>query len=200
MAGQLLQTARRPMSFKVGRRSAQNAVIGHQLAGDEVRRDLVAHANIEIEALGHNVHQPVEHFKPYLQRRMRRHQPRHHRRHHIAAETEAAADAQQAARHIAPFGHFVQQAVEIFQDSHGMCVHPLAVLADDDAARGAVEQLHAQYLLQDGDTLADIGRRHAQLPRRRRKAGLARGGGKDAEVFVIDTIIHGLCFMDLHSA
>jgi hypothetical protein len=49
-----------------------------------------------------------------------------------------------AARHVAPFGDFVQQAVEVFQDRHGVRVDTLAVLADDHAPRGAVEQAHAQ--------------------------------------------------------
>jgi hypothetical protein len=192
VACQFRQPARRAVLLQIRRRRAQDAVVGHQLARDQMRCDIVADADVQVKAFGHDIDQPVEHFKAHLQRRMRRNQARHHRRHHIAAEAKAAADAQQAARHVAPFGDFVQQAVEVFQDGHGVRVDALAVLADDDTARGAVEQAHAQHLLQYADTLADVGRRHAQFLGGRRKAGLAGSCGKDAQVLVVDTIIHDM--------
>jgi len=73
-------------------------VVVGQAPRDQVRRDLVAHAHVEVEALARHVHQAVEHLQPHLQAGVALHQLRQHGRHHLAAKAEAGAHAQQAAR------------------------------------------------------------------------------------------------------
>jgi hypothetical protein len=44
-------------------------VVVGQAPRDQVRRDLVAHAHVQVKALGRHIHQPVEHLQPHLQTR-----------------------------------------------------------------------------------------------------------------------------------
>jgi hypothetical protein len=70
------------------------------------------------------VDQAVEHLEADLQARIGRgHQRGDGGRHHVAAEAEAAADAQPPARLAFAFGDLVEQAVEIVEDGLGAGQH-----------------------------------------------------------------------------
>ncbi len=66
--------------------------------------------------------------------------------------------------------------------------HPLAGLGGGDAARGAVEQPHAQPLLKPAHAVAERRRRHAQLRCRAGEAALARHGDEGSEIGEILTV------------
>ena len=156
-------------------------VVG-QAPRDQVRRDLVAHAHVQVKALGRHVHQPVEHLQPHLQTRVLAHQARQRRRHHVAAKAEAAGDAQQATRLAARDRYLLQQLIHVVQDALRPVEHALALVGDHYAARGAVQERYAQFLLQQADALADIGGRGSQLLRGGGKAGLAHHGAEHAQI------------------
>jgi hypothetical protein len=61
---QLGQRARRAAPRQVRRGRAQHAVVVGQAPRDQVRRDLVAHAHVQVEPLARHVHQAVEHLQP----------------------------------------------------------------------------------------------------------------------------------------
>ncbi len=67
-------------------------------ARDMVRRDLIAHADVEIETFGRHIHQPVEHLEANLERRVQRRQLGDGRGHDAAPEAKAGANPQQATR------------------------------------------------------------------------------------------------------
>jgi len=193
VAAQVLQALRRAVPGEIGGRRAQDAAVVHQPARDQVRRDLVAHAHVEVEAFGDRIDQPVEHLETDLQAGMGGDQPGDRRRHQLAPEAEAAADAYPPARRAAPLRDFVDQVVEVVEDGLGAHVDLLAVVGDGDAARGTLEQAHAEHALEHADALADIGGRHAELLGGSDEAALADDGDEDAQVFVLQRIIHKTC-------
>ena len=85
MRGQIGHHARRTLALQVGGRRAQHAVVVGQAAGDEVRRNLVAHTHVQIKPFARLIHQPVEHLQPHLQPRVLLHQPRQRGCHDMAA-------------------------------------------------------------------------------------------------------------------
>ena len=190
VARQLCHRTRRAAPGQVSGRGAQDAVVTHQLAGDQVRLDVLAHPDVEVETLGDDIDQPVEHLEAHLQRRVGGHQLRNGWRHHVAPEAEAAAHPQLAARHALALGHLVEQAVQAGQDSQRPCIHLLAIGADYHPPRAAVKQAYIQRCLQHGNALAHIRGRHAQLGCGAGKAGLAHHGGEYAQVAVFDLVVH----------
>ncbi len=69
MRSQVSHAARRALALQVGGCRAQHAVVVGQTAGDEVRRNLVVHAHIQVKPFARLIHQPVEHLQPHLQPR-----------------------------------------------------------------------------------------------------------------------------------
>ncbi len=63
-SGKIVELLRRPMLRQKFRRGAQNTVISRQLAGNQVRRDIIPDTNIKIDALIHHIHQTIFHIEP----------------------------------------------------------------------------------------------------------------------------------------
>jgi len=167
-------------------------VVFSQLARDQVRLDLVAHAHVQVEAFRRHVDQPVEDVQPHLQPRIPGHQLRHGGRHHVAAKAETAAHPQQAARLALGGAHFLHQMVDVVEDALRPLEDAFALLRDGHAPRGAVQQLHAQFLFEQANALAHVGRRGAQFLRRRREARAAHHGEEDAQILGQQVFRHDL--------
>ena len=121
-----------------------------------------------------------------------RNQLRQRGRHHIAAKAEAGGHPQQAARLAARHIHLLQQMLDLVQNALRPVVDALALLRDSDPPCSAMQQLHAQLLLQQADALADKGRRSIVRGRSLGKAGFAHHGGEDAQVFGRGHFLHDL--------
>jgi hypothetical protein len=167
-------------------------VVVGQASGDEVRRNLVTHAHIQVKPFARHIHQPVKHFQPHLQAWVLLHQPRHGGRHDLAAKAKAAAHTQQPARRTAGDRHLLQQLLHVVEDALRPAENTLALLRHRYAPGGAVQQLHLQILLQQADAFADVGGRGPQLDRRRAKAGLAHHGREHAQVFGGGMFMHDM--------
>ncbi|MCY1369659.1 hypothetical protein D9M69_567110 [compost metagenome] len=116
-------------------------------------------------------------------------------RHHAAAESEAAADPQQAAGFAPGNADLLDQVVHIVEDALRPVVDALARLADHDAPGGAMEQGRAQAVLEQTDALGDVGGRHAQGLGRAGETGSAHHRAQDAQVGGKEIIIHDSCIV-----
>ena len=94
MAGQIGQVLRRAAPGQIVWRRTQHPPVARQALGNQVRSYLVTHADIQVDALGHQVHQAVMHVQANVQTRVTRRQFRQRRRHHPPAQAQAAGDAQ----------------------------------------------------------------------------------------------------------
>src|SRR5579863_2316990 len=116
---------RRAVPFQVGRRRAQHAMIRRKMFGDQMRGDLVADANVEIEAFAGNVDETIEQIEPHAQLRMTLREAFEDGSDDFAAEAEAARDAQRAARHLARRGDVLDELIDVVENLLGPRVDAL---------------------------------------------------------------------------
>ena len=129
----------------------------------------VADANVDVDVFRDEVDRAIEKIEPYLERRIPAAQLGQDRRDVISAETEARADAYESfGRGLAGFDR-LQHLLHVVVDPLCPRVDRFAFVGDRDTPAGAVEKLDRKVRFQDRDALADVGRRSAQLVRRRRE-------------------------------
>ncbi|MCY1365055.1 hypothetical protein D9M68_664580 [compost metagenome] len=99
---------------------------------------------------------------------------------------QLAAGRQAGARHFRFRGLYLQQ------DETATLQQQLSVVGQRQAARGAVQQLHAQLALQQGNAFADGGRRHAEPVRGGGEAAAVRDTHEIEDVLeMLDQDVHG---------
>jgi hypothetical protein len=166
--------------------------------GDQAGLGFTSDPQVQIESLGDQVDRPRKQFKVDPERGMAEGQLGKGRGQALAAEPRAGADAQQAPgrrlRRADGLGHLLG----VLQDPLGPAEHRLAVLAQAHPARGAMQQPHLQHLLQQGDPLAHVGGRDAQLLGGGEEAPVAGHGAEQAEIFEGGQIVHESCPMFPH--
>ena len=182
VAGQIRQALRRAAPGKIVRRRTQHPPVACQALGDQVRGNLVTHADIQIAALGRQVHQAVMHVQAYVQPWVARRQRRQRRRHHPPPQAQAAGDAQLPGRLTLAGVQIIAHALQCLEDLLRPLIDPLTLLAHRHPPGGAVQQAHAEVRFEQADALADEGSRHATGLGHRRKARTAGYLKKDIEV------------------
>ena len=123
-----------------------------------------------VDALGDDVHHPVEQFEANVQLGVELDQSRQRRRQVTAAKAEAAADAQQPSRRLPGHGQLIEQLVHIGEDTQRPALGTLAILGQRNAPGGAMQQAGAEGGFEDLDALADVCGRQAELLGRSREA------------------------------
>ena len=91
--------------------------------------------------------------------------------------------------------HFVAHLLHGIKDMQGPVVDTFAVIRDSHATGGAVQQAHANALLQQLDAFADIRRGHPQLAGRGGKTGAPGHDHEHAQVVEIRQIVHESCLI-----
>ncbi|MCY1365955.1 hypothetical protein D9M69_528300 [compost metagenome] len=98
MVFQVRQRLRHPPALQVFGRRTQHPPVAHQFASQVLARQVITHADFQIEALADDVDHAIKHvqaqFKPGIGLR----QLADRRCHMVAPETEAAADVQRTHR------------------------------------------------------------------------------------------------------
>ena len=136
----------------------------HQLAVLQRRR---AHADRQIQPLGHHVHTAVGLVHLQAHPRVLGHERRQHRPHARRQQRHRAAQAHHAAGLAVRQGHGFLGRRRLGQHGAAVLVVALAQFGHGKAARGAQQQLRAQALFQQGDVPAELGLGDAQGPPRR---------------------------------
>ncbi len=183
MLVEVLEGRRRAAGGEVLRGGAKYPAVADQLAADVLARKVVANPDFQVEALGNDVHHPVEHIQAHLQVGVQRAQFSDGRSHMVAAKTEAAADVQHAPRRLARFGQFADEVVQVVEDADRPALGALARLGQGQAPGRAVQQAGTQGFFKDADALADIGRGLSQLIGSTGKTGFADHREEYAEIF-----------------
>ncbi len=107
--------------------------------GNQMRRDFVADADIEVEAFAAHVDETVEQIEPHAQLRIPLGEPGQRGRDETAAKAEAAGDAQLAAGNAARGGDVFHQLVDVVENLFGPGVDAFTGLRNRDAPRGTVQ-------------------------------------------------------------
>ena len=111
MRCKLCELAWRAMPRNVVRRRTQHAMIRREPPRDQMRRDLVADTDIEVEAFAAHVDETVEQIEPHAQLRIALGETRKRGRDEAPAETEAARNAQLAGRNAARGGDVFDELI-----------------------------------------------------------------------------------------
>ncbi|MNR17648.1 hypothetical protein D3C85_1343250 [compost metagenome] len=193
MTGQVAQHLGRAAPGQVCRRGAQHPAVARQRLGNQVGGDGVAHADIQVDAFGNQVHQAVMHVQANVQPRVAFGQLRQGRRHEAPAQAQAAGDAQLPGRLAVLGADVITHALHRIENLQRPLVHPLALLAHRHPPGGAVQQAHFKGLLKHADAFADERGRHAELFGHRREAGALGHLEEDIEVVEAGKIIHDAC-------
>jgi len=143
-------------------------IVGKAHAGIEAALDDVGHGRV-----GADVHADV---------RVGLLKARHQRRQHEVRNGARRIQAQRAEGHLAVAVEPVHRIRYLGQGRLQVREQLLARIAGRHAARGALEQHHAQLLLQPAQVLAQQRGCHAPLQRRAAKAAMPGHGGEDFEV------------------
>ena len=99
------------------------------------------------------------------------------------AEAERRDDAQMAGDLATPVGEGVLEFLERAEHAQAAIGQQLAFVGQGQHAAGAVDELHAEPLLQRAQPLADRGRGDIELARGRGERARARYGGEEAQIF-----------------
>src|SRR5471032_1000514 len=185
MACKIGQLLGRAMTFHILRRSAQHPMIRRQPLRNQMRRDLVANPDIQIETFPRHIDQPVEQVQAHTQLRMLIGKTRERGRHDMPSKTKAAGNSQRAARNAARGGHVFHEMVDVIEDFLRPRIDAFARLGNGDTARGAMQQACAQVVFEHAHALADVRRRDRQDLCRRAEAGLAGDGAEDAKIIEV---------------
>jgi len=149
-----------------------------------------AHAHIDVEALGEQIHPAVHQLQPDVQIRMLSVQFGQDWGEVVAAQSKAGTDAQCARDAGMGTGHTVVEPISSFQHFLSPGIGGFTCIADFHAAGGAVKQRDAQSLLQVRHALAHIGRGDAKLGGCGHEAGSASHLAEHAKISKIPLIVH----------
>jgi hypothetical protein len=126
-----------------------NAPVIRNAAGNDIALAHAAHADVQLKALFHQIHCPVQQFQLYFQQGLLHSQCRQRRRQLAAAKaTAAAADADQPFCHLLFLRHRLAHQPHIFQNALRPLMHYLALRSQADMAGGAVKQTLLDGLFQ----------------------------------------------------
>ena len=168
--GQLIRRLRRAVRLQIGGRGAQEAPVRHDSARRQARVGQVAEADAQVIRLFDQVDGAVRQLQLHFQLRVAQGELRQQGRDHRAPEAQGGVDAQQTLRFGAAAGQRFFHGADVVEDLPRLLQIAFAVARQADAPRAAVEQAHAQALFHQHQSLADGGRRDAQLARRGRQA------------------------------
>src|SRR4051812_2469696 len=152
---------------------------------NQMRRNFVADADIQIEAFAGDIDETVEQIEPYAKLRMFVGEPRERRRHDMPAEPEAARYAQRPAWNTPRGGDVFHELIDIVEDLFGPGIDAFAGFRNRNAACGSMQQARAEIGFQHADSFADIRRRYRQRLRCPAETGLAGDHAKHAQVIEI---------------
>ncbi len=113
------------MAGKELRRGAEYAVIGRQLAGNQIRCDIVADANIEIHPSLTKSTSRSPDIETQLQLRVLESQRRQRRGDNPTAKAEATDNTQRSLRHLAHVGKLIHHLIDILQNALRPFIDPL---------------------------------------------------------------------------
>jgi hypothetical protein len=170
------------MPGEIVRRGAQDAVIGRKPLGDEAGIPQVCDAHREIEAFSDDIDEGVGQDQLDADHRVGVEERLEMRRDVQPPERGRRRDPQRAARLAGAAGHPGFGFLDRAEDRHHAFVEALACLGQRELARGALEQAHAQPVLQPPDALGDDGRRQVELAAGGRHAFGGDDAGEDVEV------------------
>ena len=167
---------------QIGRRRADHALGGRDLAGDQTRRRQVGDAQGDVEAFLHRIDLLIAQHQLDLQLRVPLHEVRDRAAEVERAERHRRIDAQEPARLRLQPRHREVGLLEIGQYGDAALVIGLAVLGRAGAARGADEKLDAEFLLELDHVFAHRRAGQPQFPGGGRKAAVLHhpGEGPDA--------------------
>ena len=124
-----------------------------------------------------------------LQARVLAHHAREHRQQELAPQHDGQVHPQQAGHFFGGAGSLGLQRVELGEQALAALEQALAVGRQAHLARGAVEQLHLERLLEPRDGLGVGGGDGAQLARGRGEAAVLGGFGKGHHL--LQGVLHG---------
>ncbi|MCY1404367.1 hypothetical protein D9M71_195740 [compost metagenome] len=183
--GQFRQRARCAAPLQIGRCGAKHPTITRQRLGDEVRINFVADAHVKVKALVDQVDEAVLDVQANVQLRVARREFREGRGDKAPAQPQATGNTQLPAGLAVQGADVVAHPLHRVEDAQGPLVDPLAVVAHRNPTSGAVQQAHAEVLLEQANALADEGGGHAQLAGCAGKACAAGDMDEDVEVFQV---------------
>ncbi|MNM98939.1 hypothetical protein D3C81_1114850 [compost metagenome] len=180
---QILERVRHPMLGEVGRRAADHALVRRELDRHEIRVDGAADADADVVALAHEIHHAVRQVERDLHFGIGTQERRRVRRHVLAAERSRGGHDQVAGGLVLAFGNQHLGAVQVGQRFLALLHERRALLRHDDAACGAVQQLHADARLERVDAAADHHRRHVLRERGGGHAAVFHHGDEGFDLF-----------------
>jgi hypothetical protein len=190
---QVGQGLRRAELRQIGRRGAQHPPVAGDAPLDDIALMHVAETDVELEALLHQIDRAVEQLHLDFQLRKLPRQLRQGRGQAAAAETGAAADAQQAARRGLFAGNGLAHQVDIFEDALRPLMDDLALGRQRHVARRAMEKFFLHGCFEQGHALADHGLGNTQFAGGFGKAAVTGHDTEQAEVFELGLYVHDSC-------
>ncbi len=161
-----------------GRRHHQERLRRAHRHGNHVGRHLLAEADARVKTVAHDIDHAVIGNQFHLHARIAGHKTAQHGRQQQPRGRTGHVQAQLACRHILQ-GAQVQQGIIDFAHGRRQARQQLLPrLGRRDAARGAVQQAHAQALFQRAQRMAQGRGGHAPFEGRLAKAAQAGDGGK----------------------
>ncbi len=172
----------------VGRAHHRHAQVRAHRHRDHVARHVLGQPDAGVVAGGDDVDQAAfgddVHVHPGMAPHVLVHQRGRHQR-----RAAAGVDAQRAVRRRGEVVGGLHGIADLRQRRRDLGDEALAGLGQRDAARGAVEQPHAQARLEPGDRVAQRRRGHAQFDRARAETA-APGDGQDGFEFDQSALVH----------
>ena len=185
--GQFVRRGRAAVGLEQGRAGNQRRggvpKTAHHQVGIGIQ--LVAHANGQVIAFADHIDAAVVGQYPDLHLGELGQEIRQQVGKHRLRQRDRTAQPHHAARLGAQFVHRVLGRLRFLQHGTAMRIEALAYLGYHEAARGPLQQAHAEALFQLGYALAQAGLGYSQRAARRRKAAMLDHGRKEVQVVQI---------------
>jgi hypothetical protein len=149
---------------------------------DQIRLVDITRPNVEMERLADQVYAAIEQFEPDVHRRVALLQARQRRCHHLATEPRTRADSHWPLRVAGAPGDVFAHVFHVIEDALCPRQYLGAFVGHADLASRAAQQLHSERPLEQRNTLAHQGLRHAGLARPGHEAGLPRYEAEQTQV------------------
>ena len=182
VAGELARGVGAAVGVQIGGRGADEAAVGGQTAGLDAGVGRRAEADAHVEGVFGEVEGAVGEFEDDFHVGIAAGEVGQGRGQMAAPEAEGGVDAEQAAGRFAAAAQGAFEGVQVLQDLFAAVEVAAAFRGQADAARGAIEEAHAEALLQRGEAAADAGGGDAQRLGRGGQGGLARQQAEEGEV------------------
>ena len=181
MLREVVRRFRHAVPAQIGRRGA-NDLPGRRKPRDDHRGGLLlVPADRDVVLGQRRIDRVVRQIELHLDMAMALEEIGQHRNELVQADDDRARDLQHALRLAAIFAGDQFGLRDVSEDAHAALVERFAGIGQRDAARGAVEQPHAQPLLQPIDPPAHGGARHIERLCGRREARVVDDAGEDAD-------------------